>query len=571
VLSIGRWHCQYLVPARHPDPEAVRWRLDAAMRAELEPCLAHVLRSVTDDADASLWFIRRLAVETSVGGQWSRDVAAALRRVIDAGGDGMDVVRFANRAAYLAAFLEDLAAGRAWSRWYYELAFASLRSLGTATAVREAIVREPPEIAAAALVVLARRGAVEPVLAMLGERDSAIVLDALCADIVPPRTCAVDVREEVEHMLATWPTLAAAAAVDSSPNASLARSTLRVLIARWVAEAAIAGAPAARRAIEWILTFTDEVTRASDRTERLALIASGRAELPGLGLTRADIGWLHWVASVVAPCTRAASSRQSAACYETALGGLYLLLPSALTVGLAELPAIRRAVLLAALADPRARTLGRADEVVSRLCPPHDPVDAGSIADQWRATMRFDARWIVAQSALGHVVLRDIVGDTWLAVEPDAPGAIERAVAHVIAATGREPLWVGRGDAPVPTTAEQDAVWREWLRRARPLAEEMRSLMQTGSPVDLTVMLVARATLGAFSRRLLGFAWSSAAYLYRNCLAVAAHVVEDADETVVQLTRAPLDPVLRMAGVDGQRYAVPWLGERTIRLVLPPR
>ena len=72
-----------------------------------------------------------------------------------------------------------------------------------------------------------------------------------------------------------------------------------------------------------------------------------------------------------------------------------------------------------------------------------------------------------------------------------------------------------------------------------------------------------------FAGRLMGFAWSRSEFLYRNFLAGEGTLRRSAEGLEVTLPRMPLHLVARMAGADGMRYTVPWLGEGRITLSLP--
>src|SRR5690606_11878064 len=85
-----------------------------------------------------------------------------------------------------------------------------------------------------------------------------------------------------------------------------------------------------------------------------------------------------------------------------------------------------------------------------------------------------------------------------------------------------------------------------------------------GAERALTLLVVRH-----FARGLRGFAASSPGYLAAQFLDVPGRV-ERSDETLeVSLSRAPLGVVLRMAGYDGDRGPIPWLGNRRLVLHLP--
>ena len=115
---------------------------------------------------------------------------------------------------------------------------------------------------------------------------------------------------------------------------------------------------------------------------------------------------------------------------------------------------------------------------------------------------------------------------------------------------------------------------RRHLAHARAASADLDYLSLAGEELsvaahfDLTWSLVARAVLKQFANRLMGFSWSSAEYLYQNFMAGASIVRVEEEQIEIQLPPVPLRIILRMAGVDGQTYAVSWLNNAQIILSL---
>jgi hypothetical protein len=131
--------------------------------------------------------MRRLEIEVTTNAAWepeqlTRAITTQIVRTIDAelhdGAARDNVQRFANRAAYLASFLVDLATGVAWSQWYYE-AFAGLRLLPTSAALRTAICDEP-QAGQAALGQLANTDMKQVIRGLTGP-DARRILETLAA------------------------------------------------------------------------------------------------------------------------------------------------------------------------------------------------------------------------------------------------------------------------------------------------------------------------------------------------------------------------------------------------------
>lgn len=180
--------CEYLIPASHPEPAALGARLDSLAHDYLPGVCSSLLAHMLDSDDASIWLIRRLDVEVhlNVGSLdmatlaelWGRQIVRAILRALtpDQHLDSERVRHFPDYNAYLAHFISDLVAGRAWDQWYYD-AFDSLRSLPPPIALRTVMLREPERIAPV-LALLATQQRLEPVLHCLTVHDAHILYTA---------------------------------------------------------------------------------------------------------------------------------------------------------------------------------------------------------------------------------------------------------------------------------------------------------------------------------------------------------------------------------------------------------
>jgi len=178
-ITVGRWNSTYLVPAGHPSPEDLRDRLDRCVTTRLPEFCAASLAGLMNPADSSVWRIRELkadfCVETSfhsddlIARTWAEHLALPIGRILLQGGESDSILHFETRAAYLARFILDLAAGQAWGKWYYD-EFESLQSLSRSQALGEAFAREP-EQAATVILRLASAQRLEDVLGAVTESD----------------------------------------------------------------------------------------------------------------------------------------------------------------------------------------------------------------------------------------------------------------------------------------------------------------------------------------------------------------------------------------------------------------
>ncbi|GAC1405872.1 MAG: hypothetical protein NVSMB49_25340 [Ktedonobacteraceae bacterium] len=134
-------------------------------------------------------------------------------------------------------------------------------------------------------------------------------------------------------------------------------------------------------------------------------------------------------------------------------------------------------------------------------------------------------------------------------------------------------LWT----APSQTLpAEVQSTIMRYLKRRQPASKDLhyfniywhKHSLLNNKDVDLTWTLVARTLLRAFARRLIGFDNSSSQYLYDNFLLGTSTVSLQQDLLEVHLPCSPLHMILRMAGVNGQTYVIPWLDDTQVTLVL---
>ena len=199
-LQIRRVQAQYHVSSAHPAPERLKARLDEAVTHSLAQTLSTMCSAWFADTDPSIWLIRRLEINVDVSAAWDREslarawrgqIARALSRAMQDGEDGENVLRFPNRAAFLARFLIDVAEGHAWGKWYYE-SFAGLRLLPTSAALRTAIL-DRPAIGQEALLELST-DALQKTLGALTTQDARTIVDRLAATVRPAMHSAVSRR-----------------------------------------------------------------------------------------------------------------------------------------------------------------------------------------------------------------------------------------------------------------------------------------------------------------------------------------------------------------------------------------
>jgi hypothetical protein len=210
-LTVGRWASTYVVARDHPDAEGLRRRLDDLVQTHVGAVCGQWLTYVADPADPSVWRIRTLNADLSldagfasadvVARKWGEHLATRVHHVLERPDDGDTVLRFSNRAAYLAQLVIDLAAGRAWDKWYYD-EFQSLRGLTTSAAIREAMVGEQG-LAASVVTHIDALHRTEEVLLALTVYDASRIYDA-CVGPATNQSSSVQQREWAGRLLESW-------------------------------------------------------------------------------------------------------------------------------------------------------------------------------------------------------------------------------------------------------------------------------------------------------------------------------------------------------------------------------
>ena len=183
VVTVSRLKVNCTVPRDHPHVERVRWRLGEAtgpLRQALEDILSPLAAWQSDEVIV----IRRLELNfdldtsrepSDIARHWAARLSAALVRSLD-GSRAIGMVRFENRAHFLARFLVDASAGRAAGKWYYRQ-FRGLEALAIPAVLSTALI-EDVEQGLKALHTLELQELVT-VLEALGPRDARRVLEAV--------------------------------------------------------------------------------------------------------------------------------------------------------------------------------------------------------------------------------------------------------------------------------------------------------------------------------------------------------------------------------------------------------
>lgn len=533
------WRC--LIDPRHRAPERVRRRVEDVVRHDLQPALARALAPIVDDGTDAVWFVTRVAVALTadlgalddrvLADAWSRRMATTIARALASGGDGENVVRFADETEFLASFLIDLAAGRAWGRWWYD-EMAGLRSLTTSAAIREALLRTP-ERTVPTLVALLRARAVTPVIAALTPGDARRVFEVARDTIAPPSTVVPPraVREAIRRLL--W-------LVDLTQVAE--RAALRLAVEGWsmggdvtlgAAEGAMLAVALARararddvanldRALRQLPASIEHADEAIRRVARLA---------------RGDRVWaeeLHEALDV----SMTGRAKRGTTLHVSAFAGVWLLDPALDALRLEEVfveasdpryeAALARHVVLVKCLGARVASMAWRDAVVARAAGLEEPPPLEVLRDATRAALWCERR------RREHLLSN---------------------ARELLAAAGARPRRISAADA---------------VHLSLGRASHRFTGVQVDPPVDRVFTIVARAVMRRFARTLSGFAESGLSYLAENFLLGSGTLeIGGDDEWRAELPHSPLAIVLRMAGTHERALSPSWRDGRRIILTLP--
>jgi hypothetical protein len=494
-LTIDRFAVDCRVPEETGrDPARSRYVLDRVLGAvsrDLPRALSTSLD--TDAASEEIVFIERLRFEVVVNADWSAHelahaVSARLIRSVKAEVAAPTTVRFRDEAELLACYMADVAQGHAGSRPWHRR-FAGLQALPPSAIIRT-LIDEDPTLGHKALARLAR-GTLLQVVTSLKQQDAWRAIEALLRDeavgACHDALLIANALTGLEGCALLGPqrdlALIAVLAGDG-----LGADRLTLAIGALVGGGGTATARSTNDAPDFLLSELDGGFPASLHHE-----AARRIEAAGLA-ERMPRASLQAFVSV--------EPRQ------TALGGLWLLLPQILEFVDSDL-------------EPDQRSL----VAFGALVVAAGPMSAPALTD---GSLR-DALGIPSSDEESHLLLA---------------GALARV------------------ESVPPPWRELDP--RSWTERRGDLAflhSAKRSLPLRGRAWRLLVR-IGYLAWRTWASRLPGFGNASIAHLWRNTLDTPA-VVEplSGGALSVRLAPPPLDVILRISGVGRATYSLP-LGMR---------
>jgi hypothetical protein len=520
-VVIDHLNCSYSVSKYHPSPERLSADLDRIVRTSLADSCGRALAHTLDAQDPSVWVIRDLeftmaldpgsAREDEIGVAWGAQLAKAIVTLILRGPDGETVLRFSDRAAYVAAFLHDLAQGRAFDSWQYQ-SMASLRSLSRGAAAREALLREPGSVTAV-LLALDAQNHLEGLLGILTEQDILRLVRA-----AGNSTGSGDgARASAGLLLAVWK---AACLRPSGDTYVTAENLLRLL----VRTAAVNGATWTERLVDVagnLLGFFNIVRRIDHPENLVAALARGDVRAAAEAARHGDSRYLEslpfmeslaggdadWLAEAVTNVTGHSAAMHGddteVRRYFTPFGGLLLLLP--------------------AMTEP---------EMMEMLTRSGVNVNVGVLALLMKC-----AGGRKALGVFDDLLLRRLAG-----VSP------QMSTQEMVSALPRL--------STAPETVSADPGYFSFV--GTPFTVE--------KAVDFSWSAGADALLRRFASRLSGFERANPDYLCRNFFDCAAYVDVVRGTFAARLARPPLAVLLQMTGYDDVAVHLPWLEDTELKV-----
>ena len=542
-VTVARLRVDCVVPRNHPNPLAVRSRIDeagerlpAALGAILEP-LARAGDEVIVIQKLELTFDLDTSLQPSdLARAWAARLAAAVAHALRPE-SRITMLRFPDEAHYLARFLADSVTRRTTNVWYYRR-WHGLDALPLAAQLRTAIVEDPRRgIAALATLTRSELGAV---LAALGPREARRIIETAIATgsaddaEAPARSLAIVVPEWFSHATSFSSAWQAALALVARAAAAVSPVELPALVALAAAVAAIA-----RRELS------------------LAVSPSPAAMLDGAGLpspapllaltatTRREL-----LATVGAPSTISPATQAS---WYTRLGGLLLLLPRIAELPLDELfgsdAGIARLVVLSRAAGHARRDEVLADPLWRRLCG----VSLDADIDAWLAAPHVARELATAiwrrgagrARSLELTVTRHVRPFVIVASKPDGDWVSATPLTPALRHAIRESSTVDVDELELEahiniTTARTAAHTAAWL----------------GADIESPWALAAQHVLRAFARRLPGFAESSPQFLYDNFLDFDATILDGDDTFHCRVGRPRLAALFGLTGALRGRISI---------------
>jgi hypothetical protein len=511
VIEAERLHVTYELAGDHLAASLLKARLHDLACDQLARALGAAFEPYAKTDDTSVWLVRRLDVDVGLNaaasddvvvGGWARQLSQSLSHKLDP--QDPDVVRFDDRASYLARYIVERAAGTADTKWYFRMS-RGLHMLPASAAIRTSLTDDPAD--GLRSLCLLESGDLIRVASILSEADAGRVLEALAASGTGDA--------DRKRLLDAW-VASSAAAVGNAAGAAL---TAFVAYSRTTD-----GGPDAARTSLALAAFTQR-SRALAPPMREDLLASfAGADYASLvrseGVAAAErlrplLGWPRDTLRRIADVSSSDQDRD-AAWRHTPFGGVFLLLPRVAELSLPDVdnpPLLRLWVLIKCFGTERAFPVF-ADPLVRELLG----LDEGLSVD---AFVKWQAR--VPRAAFDRL-------DVTLAEEE-----------------------CRRGNSDVLKPGDLTYL-------------DLPKTLRASRGRDRRVAAASQRVLRNFAWRLPGFSASSFRHVFDNFLDCPAKLRLQTRTRVVALGRAPLSVVLNLTGTGRDTFVCPWLDDLPFQL-----
>jgi hypothetical protein len=574
-----------------------------AQHEALQTSLGERLAACFPSGDKSVWLIRRLDVHVSVGASSTPRglakavavaVAGELARTFEEGADGANVVRFPDRAIYMARLLSDCARGRAARRWEYG-EFGEILARPASTAIRSIVASEPGTALDALIRMTA--GDQRVVLATLLPEDAGAVLESLRGESGSSRA------DPAQDVVAALKVLLARSELPSEPRA--AALALFLEVARTVGGRPPVGTDERVRGVSQLTAALRTATPDESRKLAGALVEGDWPHVDARtleGLTEL-VSWPSAIRREAVRCLSGGLSGKSAHDHRTDhlttdLGGMFLLLPlldefpwTAATatwpyLGAADPSRVLRFLTLVAVLGRDRNPASASDPVLRLALGLPAEVGARSIYT-WAQGVSEEAARRSAQLMTEHllrvgkvsgevrlapladgVVAVDGARGIWLGTAPGDPASIRTLIASIDAAI-EGPVGVAASDPWIeacidPGRRHPGPIDERFLFRL----DESANHATVGAPFEFPpavrdLVMIAAQTLGReLAWRLPGFSTATLPYLWDNFLSFAAEISFEPRQIVVQVGDPPLHLVLTLTGLNRRHFHLDATGER---------
>jgi hypothetical protein len=532
--------------------DAISAALDDANRQHLSQALRD---SVTDSGD-DIWLVRELTVDSVAVPHWppeavaarlAGNISAALLKLFEGGGDGINCLHFPSRPAYLARFLVEAARGTAKSAWYFK-EFQSMTLTTGGQALCGCTLSEPDNVRLAIQSLLPSEQ--DLVIRNTSASEAKRFLEILAA--IEPRS-----RASIHPVLLVLESLAEAGELNRyQDNLALKLYFSAVSSQR---QTSFPLAYAVQEIAETVRIFLQcpqpaKAIRAWQNQNWKSL----REEVGEAGVGKL-VGFLPLASEDRARLIKIIHPEPSEVSQTNAwtpFGASFLLLPlldrfewTRPTATWPDLGKHCPTQILQFLTVVGALGAIRADRTFN------DPVLRECLAIDAKLTLREIRQW---SEELASEVMESYL-PAWIAGltgthDIDHSNSLRGISAKGDMAVDRtRGIWLGRSAPPTSQGEDQNITADEF-------AIGLFDFIGNDSLAEI-LLLTSQALLRDFTWRLPGFSSSSLAFIHENFFAFSATMLREQSRNLVFLSSPPLNIVLSLSGLNRKRFRLPYGGD----------